>query len=632
MSQIKDPEPTHNNKQNFVGAPKMQKLKKTEVSSPTETSTRHNPSDVTKEDMSKFQSPNQTGSDIQDSKTHQNLLQSFDVFDAFLQNGHVNPIDDESIYTEMTIGQETMLQSGLPVAQRFEEEQSYMDFTLEEGIQPSYLEQNIVSKIAPKDQRMSPFISNLLNSRMFQDIVPSIPKMSMPKEQEQDKKNESIDSPDANLKKFPTITVGDDFDDDMTQITMGSLDEDENEEGGDEEKFFDAESKALPRSPSSKSIGKKSKRSMNSRKSESALSYSSQLSCSETSKQRIVEILRKEVWSRDNNVVKSAMEELDTEAKNGYHHRAHIVRCGGVMTIMRAMEMNSDCDAIQIASCSTLGKLALDPQTQIAICEMEGISLIVRSMQVHFENGQLQEAACVALATICRHQEANTSKDSMKDAEEAVPTLLSCMTRYPTNTLIQAKAFQGIAYLCSGSHAHQRLAELSKAGGIMTLTMALQTPWENKNDQHEAISNLSILLRGITELNEKSSLVPTGDKISKDMKQGNTSGIGNGIESMAQVEFNYGEPLSDNDTVTSYMEEIPDMPIASTMSIHCDEIPDLDEIPTMVSNLEWQNFGEDDLDLGRKKSSDPISPNNVGTRQEGVDGKKHDSEEQCAIQ
>ena len=38
----------------------------------------------------------------------------------------------------------------------------------------------------------------------------------------------------------------------------------------------------------------------------------------------------------------------------------------------------------------------------------------------------------------------------------------------------------------------------------MTLTMALQSPWEYKNDQHEAISNLSILLRGLTELNEKS--------------------------------------------------------------------------------------------------------------------------------
>jgi hypothetical protein len=53
--------------------------------------------------------------------------------------------------------------------------------------------------------------------------------------------------------------------------------------------------------------------------------------------------------------------------------------------------------------------------------------------------------------------------------------------------------------------SRERLAELSEAGGILTLTMALQRPWESKNEQHEAISHLSILLRGITELNENSA-------------------------------------------------------------------------------------------------------------------------------
>jgi hypothetical protein len=332
-----------------------------------------------------------------------------------------------------------------------------------------------------------------------------------------------------------------------------------------------------------------------------------------------VEILRKEVWSREIDVVKDAIDELYTEAKNGINHRAHIVRCGGVMTIMRAMEMNSNCEAIQIGSCSTLETLALDPQTQTAICEMEGVSLIVRCLQVHFDNIQLQEVACVALATICRQQESNTSKDTMKDAEEAIPTILSCMTRYPSNSRIQAKGFQAIANLCSGTHARERLEELSRAGGIMTLTMALQTPWEDKNDQHEAISNLSILLRGITELNEEASSVPRGEETLQNFEQHGTSGVQERSEPMTQQYYDYAV---DNETVTSYMEEIPNMPILSTMSVNGEEIPDLDQYPTMMSNLEWQNFGEDDLDAGRKESNDSTGASNASVQQNAMVAKK----------
>lgn len=565
---------------------------------------------------------------VQNQNLHKNLRQSFDVFDSFLQNGLASPTDDESLYTEVTIGQESMLQSGVPAPQASEEELSYMDFTIEETIQLSPTKSTTPSKIAPAEGKMmSPFMTNLLSSRMFQedDVVP---KMTLPQKEEEPKRkmrSESVDTADTDLKQYPTITVGDDFDDDMTQITMGSLDDHHNEEG--EEEFFDAKSNYHQSSTSSKD---KNSSNSNSRKSEGASSNSSPVPpCSEASKQRIVEILRKEVWSRDKKVVQSAMEELNAEAKTGYLHRAHIVRCGGVMTIMRAMEMNSNCEPIQIASCSTLEKLSLEPQTQVTICEMEGISLIVRCMQVNVANIELQEIACSALATVSRHHEGDSSKNLMKDAEDAVPTVLSCMTRYPTNSCIQAKGFQAIANLCSGIHAHERLQELSKAGGIMTLTMAIQTPWENKNDQQEAISNLSILLRGITELNEKSSTIPTVDAIPKETKK-------------SQVEPIVREEPSDNDTVNSYMSEIPNMPMMSSSSLNVEEIPDLDDYGGEIPDLDdyggetpdagqyptmMQNFGEDDLDAGRKTSNDPTSPSRGGAQQGGAQG-----EEQCIIQ
>lgn len=92
------------------------------------------------------------------------------------------------------------------------------------------------------------------------------------------------------------------------------------------------------------------------------------------------------------------------------------------------------------------------------------------------------------------------------------------------------------------------------------------------------------------------------------------------------------------------------MPMMSTTSLNCEDIPDLDEYgaeipdeygaeipdvdqhPTMMSNLEWQNFGEDDLDAGRKIGTDPTSPSNDGSQQAGADGTPRTGEEQCIIQ
>jgi hypothetical protein len=136
--------------------------------------------------------------------------------------------------------------------------------------------------------------------------------------------------------------------------------------------------------------------------------------------------------------------------------------------------------------------------------------------------------------------------------------------------------------------------------------------------------------------------VPTRDSLSRDIKQDEINGIRNGTESTVHEEANNGEPLTDNESVISYMDEIPNMPMMSTTSLHCDEIPDLDdygeeipdldERPTMMSNLEWQNFGENDLDSGRIMSKDPTSPSNVEAQQAGADDTQSTGEEKCTIQ
>jgi len=613
----------------------------------------------TSEDKSLIQSDTTSrniDSDQKESGIHNNLRRSFTAFDAFLKDrpAVAAPKDDESIYTEMTIGQESIPKFAVSTAQTSEEEeQSYMDFTIEESVQPAYVDQNVESKVAANNQLMSPFMSNLLSSRMFQDIVPAVPLNSIQQQQQQEQSNPT-ESSDENTKKFPTITVGDCFDDDMTQITMDhlSVEDDETEQDTSfDDQFFDSVSEHITRSTSLKSVSKKSRRSLNSRKSESASSFSSQLSCSEVSKQRIVEILRKKVWSRDIKVVRSAIEELYTEAKNGSQHRAHIVRCGGVMTTIRTMEMNASCECIQVLCCLTLEKLAMDPETHLAICEMEGVSLILKSMQDHVDNTQVQEAACMALATICRQQEVETSQDPIKNAEGAVSTLLSCMTQYTTNFQIQAKAFTAITNLCT--HNHKRLAELSKAGGIMTLTMALQSPWENKNDQHEAISNLSILLRGITELNDNMSSSITVEEISGTAKQDGTSLTSSETESMSTKvddnnntmqnigtekldEINKGEVADDDDgshSNYSYIEDIPDLPMmTSNLSLNVEQIPDLGQLPTMLSNLEWQSDHNNHISPGEKIAStgSPRLGNGIVVQRDNGEG--DDEEEKCSIQ
>eukprot|EP00529_Nitzschia_sp_RCC80_P002335 CAMPEP_0113505256 /NCGR_PEP_ID=MMETSP0014_2-20120614/35206_1 /TAXON_ID=2857 /ORGANISM="Nitzschia sp." /LENGTH=1751 /DNA_ID=CAMNT_0000400529 /DNA_START=346 /DNA_END=5598 /DNA_ORIENTATION=+ /assembly_acc=CAM_ASM_000159 len=476
------------------------------------------------------------------------LRTSFNKFDQFLSAREALPIDDESVYTEITIGQDSLMPTSATTSANIvghqlpndEDEQSYMEYTIAESVQESYMEETVYSEYtmgqtvtqmnenAAGIQKISPFMSNLLSSRMFQDVTPAMPV-------QQETSHEYHD------KRFPTINLHPAHDDDdMTQITMDhefhSMDEDD--EGDDGEAILrtpepSSDSKAVKqplitsnqagrpppvptveKSPtvlsvksSSKSLkSSKSKHSNKSRKSLGDSSATSYLS-SESSKQRMTDILRKEIWSRDLRVVRGALHELSTEAAKGYKYRSYIVRIGGIISVIKAMEMNGQDVAVQVSCSKILATLALEPENHALVCEMEGVPLIVRAMQDFPDSVELQAAACTSLATICRHQEMESSTDVMKGAEGAVLTLLISMTKNPDHRVVRAKAFSAICNLCIDNQ--DRLSELSEAGGIMTLTMAIQKPWDDMNEQQEAISSLSILLRGVAELNASSNNTPS---------------------------------------------------------------------------------------------------------------------------
>ena len=215
----------------------------------------------------------------------------------------------------------------------------------------------------------------------------------------------------------------------------------------------------------------------------------------------VAKILRVDIWSPTASVVLSALEKLGQAAAIGSHQRSNIARLGGIIAILRAMQMHPTNVSIQLAACQALQNLAVDRETQIAIGDVGGIPTIATSMHSHMEEVEVQVAGSKVLATITyprSTEEAEDADDDDMPTDGAVSALVASMMRHSKNTDIQAHAFGALANLCLDHRG--RLQELSESGGLTTMTLALQRPWKNKMDQHEAISTLSILLRSLAEL------------------------------------------------------------------------------------------------------------------------------------
>ncbi len=130
-----------------------------------------------------------------------------------------------------------------------------------------------------------------------------------------------------------------------------------------------------------------------------------------TSKHRIQTILWKNLSSSDFSVVRLAMEELRRIVASEPKSRSHIVRMGGVMTIMSTMQKYLEQEFVQYYCCVLIELLASSESDAMkAFNEMKGIQLIVRSMQDHSDSDRVQDAGRAALATLCRmHQPAGAS-------------------------------------------------------------------------------------------------------------------------------------------------------------------------------------------------------------------------------
>jgi hypothetical protein len=124
----------------------------------------------------------------------------------------------------------------------------------------------------------------------------------------------------------------------------------------------------------------------------------------ETSQQRIQEILWKDLSSSDVTVVWDALEELRILVATESRSRAYLVRHGGVMIIIDTMATQLEVEVIQFLCCNILEQLAsVDFEIGLTIMELGGISLIEQSMKKHAGSRRVKELGDVALATLSRN-------------------------------------------------------------------------------------------------------------------------------------------------------------------------------------------------------------------------------------
>ncbi len=110
-------------------------------------------------------------------------------------------------------------------------------------------------------------------------------------------------------------------------------------------------------------------------------------------KERIMKIIRKDLWKHDIEIVTGALEELNDSAKSMGNSRATIVQYGGLMAIIRTMIGFQKEEVVQYLCCNILRLLAADPQIKSLINDLDVIPLVSSSMIAHPKSQRIQKAA-----------------------------------------------------------------------------------------------------------------------------------------------------------------------------------------------------------------------------------------------
>lgn len=201
------------------------------------------------------------------------------------------------------------------------------------------------------------------------------------------------------------------------------------------------------------------------------------------------QIVMFDLWSPDERVVESGLNQLTMDASRDPEARSTIARTGGILSIVRCMHTHKESSAIQIAACRTLEKLALDTDNEMAISEVGGISAVYGAMMGHFDCSDVQEAAWSALWNLSCLDIGN---NPMIDHAEGVSAVVSAMKRHMDEPKVQKNACGALTNLCLNNET--RLEALVKSGGIVAIASALETHWNDPGVRDEASHALTQLL------------------------------------------------------------------------------------------------------------------------------------------
>lgn len=199
------------------------------------------------------------------------------------------------------------------------------------------------------------------------------------------------------------------------------------------------------------------------------------------------QVLQEDIFSRDLTIVEGALCNLAQKADDDLEYRAHIVRSGGILAIVRAMQQNVYNSTIQVLACKTLENIATDRENRVAIGEVGGVEAVVGAMAEHMGDEQVAESTCKAVWVLTSGCQSN----QLSVEAAALDTVVSCMRRYAKNAIVQEKAFQTLANLCVEDE--EKLVALSQMGGFVVMSAALVLHWENPTVKNEAITTLAQL-------------------------------------------------------------------------------------------------------------------------------------------
>jgi Armadillo/beta-catenin-like repeat len=220
-----------------------------------------------------------------------------------------------------------------------------------------------------------------------------------------------------------------------------------------------------------------------------AISTGTPRSTGSKSRKRISDLIRRDLWAREENVVEQALLELADKAALASQYRNAIARSGGILAIVRAMEQNDSCSGIQVAACRALEKLALETENELAIGEVGGVDAVLAAMMQHVGNSHVQEAAWSALWNLTC---GNACDEMTTDTEGGMHAIVACMKQHSDHPEVQRNACGALTNLCLQND--DRLRALADADGFVAIATALQNHWENDSVRKEASHALTALL------------------------------------------------------------------------------------------------------------------------------------------